>query len=55
VVSALEEEAVSGLAQAKSDHDKLEALYNPHVNFEQVYAIADHLAQEILDPPSQEA
>lgn len=55
VASALEEEAVSGLAQAKSDHDKLEALYNPHVNFEQVYAIADHLAQEILDPPSQEA
>ena len=55
VASALEEEAVSGLAQAKSDHDKLEARYNPHVNFEQVYAIADHLAQEILDPPSQEA
>ncbi len=48
VASALEDEAVSGLAQAKAAHDALEALYNPHVDFERVYAMADALAGEIL-------
>lgn len=33
--------AVDTLAQAKSLHDELEALYNPHVDFAGVYAEAD--------------
>lgn len=40
VHAALMDEAVDSLAQAKTMHDELERLYNPHVNFEQVYAIA---------------
>lgn len=49
VVDALEEEAMAGLGQAKAAHDQLEALYNPHVQFEGVYQLADQLAQEILE------
>lgn len=45
VSAALTEEAVESLAQAKSMHDTLETLYNPHVDFEQVY----HTAQDIID------
>jgi len=48
VTAALEEEAVAGLSQAKAAHDALEALYNPHVDFERVYAMADELAEQIL-------
>jgi len=48
VAAALEEEAVAGLRQAKAAHDALEALYNPHVDFERVYAMADELAAKIL-------
>lgn len=48
VAAALEEEAVVGLGRAKAEHDRLEALYNPHVDFERVYAMADELAGEIL-------
>ena len=48
ISSALTDEAVSSLAQAKSMHDTLEALYNPHVDFEQVYRIADKLSEAIL-------
>lgn len=50
VSSALIDEAVDSLAQAKRMHDNLEALYNPHVDFERVYRIADDLAAEILRP-----
>lgn len=48
VSSALTEEAVSSLAQAKAMHDELESLYNPHVDFDRVYRKADDLAAEIL-------
>lgn len=48
VSSALMDEAVDSLAQAKAMHDELEDLYNPHVNFDQVYRMADDLAAEIL-------
>lgn len=51
VAAALEEEAIAGLAQAKTAHDKLEGLYNSHVDFEGVYAAADALAEEILALP----
>lgn len=48
VSAALVSEAVDSLAQAKAMHDDLERLYNPHVDFEQVYRIAEELAHEIL-------
>ena len=48
ISAALIDEAVESLAQAKSKHDTLEALYNPHVDFTQVYRIADELSKSIL-------
>lgn len=48
VVSSLIDEAVSSLAQAKSMHDELESLYNPHVNFDRVHAVAQGIIAEIL-------
>lgn len=48
ISSALKEEAVSSLAQAKRLHDELEALYNPHVNFDRVNEMADGIIEEIL-------
>lgn len=48
VSAALMEEAVSSLAQAKEMHDELEALYNPHVDFDRVNEIADGIIGEIL-------
>ena len=48
VSSALIDEAVESLAQAKAIHDNLEALYNPHVDFDRVYQIADDLSKAIL-------
>ena len=49
VSAALKEEAVSSLAQAKQIHDELEALYNPHVDFDRVHEIADGIIGEILE------
>lgn len=48
VSAALKQEAISALAQAKSRHDALEALYNPYVDFTGVYALADALAAQLL-------
>ncbi|MGN0985550.1 MAG: hypothetical protein ACI4OU_03565 [Candidatus Enterenecus sp.] len=48
VADALTGEGVAGLEQAKAAHDKLEALYNPHVDFQGVYDLADRLADQIL-------
>lgn len=48
VSAALIDEAVDSLAQAKAMHDELEALYNPHVDFDRVYRTADRIAAEIL-------
>ena len=48
VSAALVEEAIDSLAQAKSMHDDLEALYNPHVDFPQVYQTARDITQELL-------
>lgn len=44
VAKALMDDAVQSLAQAKAMHDRLEAVYNPHVDFQQV----DALAQDII-------
>ena len=48
VAAALMEEAVSSLAQAKQMHDELEALYNPHVDFDRVDEMARDIISEIL-------
>ncbi len=48
VHAALLDEAVEALAQAKAVHDRLEALYNPHVDFEGVYRQAQSIADELL-------
>lgn len=47
VSAALVEEAVDSLAQAKAMHDDLEAVYNPHVDFDLVERIAKSLWKEI--------
>ena len=47
VRAALTEEAVDALARAKGMHDELEALYNPHVDFGQVYGIADGIIRHL--------
>lgn len=48
VSSALTGEAVESLAQAKSMHDGLEALYNPYVDFTRVQEMADIISEELL-------
>lgn len=47
VESALLEEGAESLAQAKAEHDRLEGLYNPHVDFQAVYAQADQIVREL--------
>lgn len=49
VADALTADAVSGLSAAKEAHDRLEQIYNPHVDFDGVYSTADRLAAEILN------
>ena len=41
------EEAVTSLAQAKAMHDDLEAIYNPHVDFDLVQRMAQDIWAEI--------
>jgi len=48
VSNALQEEAIAALEQAKARHDGLEALYNPYVDFDGVYALADQTAARII-------
>lgn len=48
VADALTDEAVASLARAKEAHDRLEALYNPHVDFQRVYRMADDLAETLF-------
>ena len=48
VSNALLEEAVASLAQAKAMHDDLEAIYNPHVDFDLASRMAQAVGDEIL-------
>lgn len=48
VASALLEEGIAGLSQAKAAHDRLEALYNPYVDFDRVAELADQTADQVL-------
>lgn len=47
VASALTQEAIASLAQAKALHDELEALYNPHVDFALVEKKARAVAADL--------
>ena len=49
VQTALVDECVDSLAQAKTEHDELERLYNPHVDFQGVYAQADEVIGELME------
>ncbi len=48
VSQALLEEGVEALRTGKKLHDELEGIYNPHVDFDGVYATAEALAEEIF-------
>lgn len=48
VASALVDEGIAGLKEAKAAHDRLEALYNPYMDFERVSALADDVARQVL-------
>lgn len=48
VASALMDEGIAGLKEAKAAHDRLEALYNPYVDFDRVSALADDVARQVL-------
>lgn len=47
--SALIDEACLTLSEAKSAHDELEAVYNPHIDFDSIYALAGRVSDEILN------
>ena len=48
MVTALREDAVDALKSAKEHHDKLEAVYNPYVDFDGVRALAALEAGRLL-------
>lgn len=48
MVSVLRDEAVTALKEAKANHDKLEAVYNPYVDFDGVRALAALEAGRLL-------
>ena len=48
IAKALREEGVSNLKQAKAFHDRLEAVYNPYVDFDGVRAVAALEAGRLL-------
>ena len=48
VASALMDEGVAGLKEAKAAHDRLEALYNPYVDFDRVESMADDVTAQLL-------
>lgn len=47
IASALQDDAREALSEAKTLHDKLEAVYNPYVDFAGVYALAEKYAEKI--------
>ena len=48
MTALLREEGVSALKDAKANHDKLEAVYNPYVDFDGVRALAALEAGRLL-------
>ena len=48
IEKSLREEAVEDLRRARTEHDALEAAYNPFVDFDGVYALAEREAEGLL-------
>ena len=48
ITDSLITDGIAELSMAKTAHDRLEAIYNPYVNFDGVCAAADELSEEIL-------
>ena len=48
IAGELEQEAIARLREAKAQHDVLEGLYNPHVDFLRVYEQAEREAERIV-------
>lgn len=51
VAEELLKEGIEHLTRAKENHDILEGLYNPHVDFSQAEEMAERITKEILDLP----
>ena len=51
VADELIDEGLTWLVKAKEEHDRLEALYHPHVDFSLCEALTESLAKEILALP----
>lgn len=51
IEKTLREEAVEALRRAKAGHDALEKAYNPCVDFDGVYALAEAEARRLLERP----
>ena len=49
IVRSLRDEAIEALRRAKQLHDTLEQAYNPFVDFDGVYALAEDEANRLLD------
>lgn len=54
VSRALLDEGMETLAAEKLLHDELEQIYNPHVDFDKVYATADGIIEEIMSFAGEE-
>ena len=48
LIGATINEACNAMNEGKIIHDKIEALYNPHIDFDKVYELADKIAEDIL-------
>ena len=48
MTALLREEGITALKEAKANHDKLEAVYNPYVDFDGVRALAALEAGRLL-------
>ena len=48
LINASISEACSALHDGKFIHDEIEALYNPHIDFDKVYGLAEKIAKDLL-------
>jgi len=53
IAEMLHTEATKTLAEAKDLHDQIERVYNPHVDFDGVYKLADAHLKKLLDSASE--
>ncbi len=48
LIGATINEACNALREGKLIHDEIEALYNPHIDFDGIYRLADKIAEDLL-------